>query len=131
MTDLLIHPRTILLLGIGLIITLLALRSLRAGRLKERYVLLFVGTGIPFLVFALWPDLIVWAERVFQIEKATLLVLCVATYFILTTFALLSIVSVQDRRITNLGQQVAILAEHPPTAPAAASADMPTRSSQH
>lgn len=108
MTDLL-HVRTLLLLGIAALITGLALRSLRAGRLKERYVLLFVATGVPFLVFALWPDLIVWAETTFEIEKATLLILCVATYFILTTFALLSIVSVQDRKIANLGQIVAVM----------------------
>ena len=110
---LLIHPRTIFLLGLAVIITALALRSLRAGRLKERYVLFFVLTGIPFLFFAFWPDAIVWAERVFQIEKSTLLVLCVATYFILTTFELLSIVSVQDRKIARLAQVVAIRdAEH-------------------
>jgi hypothetical protein len=104
-----LHPRTLFLLAIAVFITALALRSLRAGRLKERYVLLFVGTGIPFLIFALWPELIVWAERTFQIEKPTLLVLCVSTYFILTTFALLSIVSVQDRKITTLCQEVAML----------------------
>ena len=105
----LLHPRTFLLLAVAGIVTGLALRSLRAGRLKERYVLLFVGTGIPFLIFALWPDLIVWAERTFQIEKATLLILCVATYFILTTFALLSIVSVQERKLTTLAQEVSLL----------------------
>ena len=102
--------RTIVLLLIAIVITALALRSLRAQRLKERYVLLFVLTGIPFLIFALWPDLIVLASETLEIEKPTLLILCVTTYFILTTFALLSIVSVQDRKINTLGQEVALMA---------------------
>lgn len=104
-----IHPRTLFLLVIAAAILTLALRSLRAGRLKERYVLLFAVTGLPFLFFALWPDAIVAVSDSLEIEKPTLLVLCVTTYFILTTFELLSLVSVQDRKIATLAQEVAIM----------------------
>ena len=107
-----IHVRTVILLIVAAAILLLAVRSLRAGRLKERYCLLFLLTGLPFLVLALWPDGIVALERLLEIEKATLLVLCVTVYFILTTFELLSIVSVQDRKITTLAQSVGILMHH-------------------
>ena len=103
-----LHVRTLFLLAIAAFLLTVAFRSLRAGRLKERFVLLFVLTGVPFLVFAAWPDLIVLAERTLEIEKPTLLVLCVTTYFILVTFELLSLVSVQDRKITTLGQDLAI-----------------------
>lgn len=125
--------RTIFLLVIGIAITLLALRSLRAQRLKERYVLLFVMTGLPFLIFALWPDLIVVASRTLEIEKPTLLVLCVTTYFVLTTFALLSIVSVQDRKINTLGQELAILMQRrgPADDPAGAGGRGPGPAEQH
>ena len=101
--------RTIILAAVALGIILLTLRSLRAQRLKERYVLLFLFTGLPFLFFAVWPNGIVFLQDVLSIEKATLLVLMVALYFLLTTFALLSIVSVQDRKITALAQSVALL----------------------
>ena len=125
-----IHIRTLFLLLIAGVVMFLALRSLRAGRLKERFVLLFVLTGVPFLVFALWPDLIVLAVDTLEIEKPTLLILCVATYFILTTFSLLSIVSVQDRKIATLGQQLAILWEERLNAPEDAVPDKPTQSSR-
>lgn len=118
--------RTIVLLVIAVVITFLALRSLRAQRLKERYVLLFVLTGAPFLIFAVWPDLIVLASDALQIEKPTLLILCVTTYFVLTTFALLSIVSVQDRKIDTLGQMMGILMHDRVSAPADAATDTPT-----
>ena len=107
-----IHIRTVILLIIALAILLLAVRSLRAQRLKERYCLLFLATGLPFLVLALWPDGIVAFEKLLEIEKPTLLVLCVTIYFILTTFELLSIVSIQDRKITTLAQLVGILMHH-------------------
>jgi len=107
----LLHIRTLILLVIGGAVVTLTLRSLRAQRLNERYVLLFLITGLPFLLLALWPDAVVSVSELLEIEKPTLLILCVATYFILTTFELLSIVSVQGRHIDTLGQHVAILEE--------------------
>lgn len=103
------HIRTLILLLVAGVLVFLTLRSLRAQRLKERYVLLFLITGLPFLVLALWPDGIVFMSELLEIEKPTLLVLCVAVYFMLTTFELLSLVSVQDRKIGALGQMVGIL----------------------
>lgn len=101
--------RTIILVGYGLLLLLLSLRSLRAQRLKERYVLLFTLTGLPFLVLAMWPDGIVFLSDVLEIEKPTLLVLALAAFLILIIFELFSIVSVQERRITSLAQHVGIL----------------------
>jgi len=104
-------PRTVILLAVGLTIIGLTLRSLRKQRLNERYVLLFVLTGLPLMGVAIWPDAVVFLERVLRIEKATMLTLGVTVYFLLTTFALLSIVSVQERRIQTLAQLVAMLRE--------------------
>jgi hypothetical protein len=103
------HPRTFILLVFALILLLLALRSLRAQRLKERYVILFMLTGLPLVVLAFWPDGVVFCEKLLDIEKPTLLVLGVTIYFLLAIFELLSIVSVQERRIATLGQLVGIL----------------------
>ena len=107
----LLHIRTLILVGVAAVLLVLTFRSLRAHRLKERYVLLFLITGLPFFALAMWPDAIVWLSQTLEIEKPTLLVLCVSVYFLLTTFELLSIVSVQDRKITALGQLTAILME--------------------
>ena len=103
--------RTAILLGYGILVIGLALRSLRAQRLKERYVLLFVLIGLPFLVLAVWPDGIVWLSELLGMEKHTTMVLCLAGFLILVIFELLSIVSVQERRIAALAQHVGILDE--------------------
>ena len=111
MIDLFIHPRTIILFCFFVVLITLTLRSLRAQRLKERYVLLFMLTGLPFIILTFWPDGIVKLSQVLEIEKATLLTLLTSMYFILMIFELLSIVSVQDRKITTLSQMISILKE--------------------
>lgn len=100
---------TLILLAIGTTLLLLAMRSLRQHRLKERYALLFVATGVPFLALAAWPDAVGRLAAWLGIEYHTVLLLAVTTFFLLMIFKLLSLVSVQERRITSLAQLVAIL----------------------
>lgn len=103
--------RTLVLLFLGGALLLMAIRSLRAMRLKERYALIFFFTGLPFVVLAYWPDGIVFLVDLLEIEKATLMVLTLAVFLILMLFKLLAVVSVQERKITALTQTVAILME--------------------
>ncbi len=101
--------RNLIALALGAAILFMAIRSLRAGRLKERYALIFVLTGIPFLVLALWRDGVGYLANLLDIDYRTLALIGVTTFFMLMIFKLLSIVSVQERRITTLTQHVAIL----------------------
>ena len=103
--------RTLLLLLFGTTIVAMSIRSLRAERLKERHAILFVLTALPFLVLAAWPDGIVFMSEALTIEKATLMTGGLGAFTILLLIKLLSIVSVQDRRITTLTQVVTLLAE--------------------
>jgi len=103
--------RTAILALYGGMLLILAVRSLRAQRLKERYVLLLVFMGLPFLALAVWPDALGWAAQMLDMTYHTLMVLCLTGFLILVIFELLSIVSVQERRIASLAQMVAILME--------------------
>ncbi len=102
---------TLILLAIGNTLLLMAIRSLRVQRLQERHALLFVAVGVPFLALAAWPDAIGWLSGRLGIEYQTVLLLAVTTFFLVLNFNLLSIVSIQERRITNLAQMVAIMAQ--------------------
>jgi len=99
----------IILVAIGGMLLIIAVRSLRAGRLQERYALLLGALGLPFLILAIWPDAVGDLAKLLGIEYHTVLLLCVTTFFLLLNFKLLSIVSVQDRRITTLTQTVGLL----------------------
>jgi uncharacterized protein DUF2304 len=101
--------RNLIVLAIGATLLLMAIRSLRAERIKERYALIFVLTGLPFLLLALWRDAVGYLAEFLQIDYRTLALLGVTAFFMLMTFKLLSIVSVQERRITTLAQHVGIL----------------------
>ncbi len=102
---------TLILLAIGNTLLLMAIRSLRVQRLKERHALLFVAVGVPFLALAVWPDAIGWLSGRLDIEYQTVLLLAVTTFFLVLNFNILSIVSIQERRITCLAQMVAIMAQ--------------------
>jgi hypothetical protein len=101
--------RNLIVLAIGATILFMAIRSLRADRLKERYAIIFVLTGLPFLVLALWRDAVGYLANFLQIDYRTLALIAVTIFFLLMIFKLLSIVSVQERRITTLAQHVGIL----------------------
>ena len=102
---------TLILLAIGNTLLLMAIRSLRVQRLNERHALLFVAVGVPFLALAVWPDAIGWLSGRLGIEYQTVLLLAVTTFFLVMNFNLLSIVSIQERRITSLAQMVGIMAQ--------------------
>ncbi len=102
---------TLILLAIGNTLLLMAIRSLRVQRLNERHALLFAAVGVPFLALAIWPDAIGWLSGRLGIEYQTVLLLAVTTFFLVMNFNLLSIVSIQERRITSLAQMVAIMAQ--------------------
>ncbi|MGA3067898.1 MAG: DUF2304 domain-containing protein [Tepidisphaeraceae bacterium] len=101
----------VILLIFGLGVLALAIRRLRTYKIKERHVLLFLFTGVPFLVLAVWPSGMGWVAEKLQIEYHTVSLLCVAAFLILMVFELLTIVSLQDRKIATLAQIVGILME--------------------
>jgi small-conductance mechanosensitive channel len=99
----------LILVGFGATVMIMAVRRLRAYRLKERHVLWFVFTGLPFLVLAILPTSVGWVAHLLDIDYRTVQVLFLAAFLILIVFELLTIVSLQDRRISTLAQIVGIM----------------------
>lgn len=88
---------------------LLAVRRLREYKLKERYTLIFLFIGTPFLILALWPDAVSTIAKELGMQNSTLMILCVCAFLLLVVMELLTIVSIQDRKISSLAQMVGIL----------------------
>ena len=65
---------TLILLAIGNLMLLLAIRSLRAQRLKVRHALLFLFLGLPFFGLAAWPDAVGYVGALLGIEASIPLV---------------------------------------------------------
>ena len=100
---------TLMLLASGNLRVLLAIRSLRAQRLKVRHALLFLFLGLPFFGLAAWPDAVGYVGALLGIEYQTVMLLIVTTFFLVMNFKLLSMVSNQERRIICLAQMIAML----------------------
>ena len=103
--------RSLFLVAFGGTLLLLAIRRLRTYRLRERYALLFVLIGLPFLGLAFWPDGVGWMAERLKIQYNTLALIGVSVFLFLVVFELLTIVSVQEQKITTLAQLVGILME--------------------
>ena len=99
----------LLLFGGGLL--LLAVLRLRRYRLKERYALIFLLLGLPFFALAASPSAVGRIADWLDMDYRTVTLLGVATILALMVFELLTIVSVQDQKITALAQLVGILME--------------------
>ena len=79
--------------------------------MKERYALVFLLLGLPFALLAAWPNAVGYFADLLEMDYRTITLLCVAGFLTVMVFELLTIVSVQDQRITTLAQHVGILME--------------------
>lgn len=84
---------------------------------------MFVLLGLPFALLAAWPNVVGHIAYLLDMDYRTITLLCVAGFLTIMVFELLTIVSVQDQKITTLAQHVGILMqkqnlaepEHTPT----------------
>ena len=103
--------KSLILLLLGGSLFTLAVRRLRQYKLKERYALVFLLLGLPFALLAAWPNAVGQIAYLLDMDYRTVTLLCVAGFLTVMVFELLTIVSVQDQKITTLAQHVGILME--------------------
>ena len=103
--------KSLILLILGGSLLGLAVVRLRQYKLKERYALVFLLLGLPFIVLAAWPNGVAYVALILDIDYRTVTLLCVTSFLTLAVFELLTIVSVQDQKINALAQMVGILME--------------------
>jgi hypothetical protein len=103
--------KSLILLILGGSLFTLAVLRLRQYKLKERYALVFLLLGLPFALLAAWPNAVGYFADLLDMDYRTITLLCVAGFLTVMVFELLTIVSVQDQKITTLAQHVGILME--------------------
>ena len=73
--------------------------------------MVFLLLGLPFALLAAWPNAVGYVSSALDMDYRTVTLLCVAGFLTVMVFELLTIVSVQDQKITTLAQHVGILME--------------------
>lgn len=101
--------KSIILMGFGATVLLVAIHRLRKYRLKERYALMLILVGTPFLVLAVWQNTVGRIAEFLGIQYTTFSLLCVTAFLFVMIFELLTIVSVQEQKINTLSQMVGLL----------------------
>src|SRR5512133_3236191 len=103
--------KSIILMGFGVTVLLVAIHRLRKYRLKERYALMLILVGTPFLVLAVWQNTVGRIAEFLGIQYTTFSLLCVTAFLFVMIFELLTFVSVQEQKINTLSQMVGLLWE--------------------
>ena len=94
----------------SILILLLLVELVRRRKLKENYSLLWFGIAIVFLVFSVWPDLLLYLASLLGIEyapSALFLILIVSLYLLSIHFSV--VISELSEKIKNLSQKIGLL----------------------
>ncbi len=99
----------ILIIGAGALILALTFELIRRRKLNEEYSLLWLGTGIVLLLFALFPSILYYISGLLHLHYLTTMLL--ANFLFLTSIVLhfSVIISQHTNRETELTQRLAIL----------------------
>lgn len=89
----------------------ITLEAVRRNTLKERYALLWIGTGFALLLFAIRPDVIGWLVEVTGMHYTSAIMLVVFTFLILIAFHVSLVLSQYETDRRRFAQQLALLQE--------------------
>lgn len=95
--------------GISLLHLFITLETVRRNALKERYALLWLGTGLVLLFFAVYPDGIGWLVQVTGMHYTSAIIIVVFTFLILIAFHVSLVLSNYENDRRRLSQNLALL----------------------
>jgi hypothetical protein len=87
----------------------ITLEAVRRNALKERYALLWIGTGFALLLFAIQPNVIGWLVEVTGMHYTSAIMLVVFTFLILIAFHVSLVLSQYETDRRRFAQQLALL----------------------
>ncbi len=89
----------------------ITLESVRRNALKERYALLWLGTGIVLLGFAIDPEVIAWLAAVTGMHYSSAIMLVVFGFVILIAYHVSLVLSENEDDRRRFSQEIALLRE--------------------
>lgn len=101
--------RRLLPIFLAAAVLLMAVELIRRRKLREEYALLWLGTGVVLLVFAIFPGLLLWLRDVLQIDYRTLAFLACFGLLAMIVMQLSTVASAQSEQIRRLAQEIALL----------------------
>jgi uncharacterized membrane protein YozB (DUF420 family) len=95
---------------LSFLILVVTLESVRRTQMHERYALLWVGTGLVILFFALYPTTILaWLQRITGMQYVTAIVIVVFAFLLLVSFHFSLMLSRARDDAARLARRIALL----------------------
>lgn len=105
-------PLKIYLIVASVLFFVFIVNMVRTKKLKLKYALTWLLTGLSFVIMAVFPETLFFLARILHIElPVNALFLCVIFLILLIVFGLTVAVSRQATRIKNLIQELGLLKE--------------------
>jgi len=95
--------------GISFLHLFITLEAVRRNALKERYALLWIGTGLVLLLFAIYPNVIGWLVRITGMHYTSAIMVVLFSFMILIAFHVSLVLSTFDQDKRRLTQELALL----------------------
>lgn len=96
-------------LAMALLIIFVTVELIRRRKLREEYAMLWLGASAVLLVFAIFPDLLLWLSRELSVNYLTLVVLALFTFLAMIVMHFAVVISKQTEEIRQLAQQLALM----------------------
>jgi hypothetical protein len=94
---------------LAIIVVAATLEMIRRRKLREEYAMLWLGTSLVLLVFAVFPDLVAWLSRLLQVNYLTIVVLACFLFLSLIVLHYAVVISRQSEQIRQLAERVSLL----------------------
>jgi len=100
--------RRLVPLALALIVALTAIELIRRRKLREEYAMLWMASSIALLVFAIFPSLVMYLQRLLQVSYLTLIVLTCFGFLAMILMHMATVISRQAEQIRRLAEHAAI-----------------------
>ncbi|MCC5847954.1 MAG: DUF2304 domain-containing protein [Verrucomicrobia bacterium] len=87
----------------------ITMEAVRRNRLKERYALLWIGTGLVLFAFAVQPNVIAWLVQVTGMHYTSAIMLVVFSFLLLIAFHISLVLSQYENERRKFSQKIALL----------------------
>ena len=96
-------------LALAMIVLLVTAEMIRRRKLREEYAMLWLGASAIMLIFAVFPQLLIWLQEELQVNYLTIVVLALFFFLAMIVMHFAIVISKQSEEIRQLAQRMAIL----------------------
>ena len=97
---------------IALIVVVGAIEMIRRRKLREEYAVLWLAASAALLIFAIFPELVIYLQRLHKVNYLTIIVMACFVFLGTIVMHFATVITRQSEQIRHLAEQMAIMRQH-------------------